>query len=131
MNMTSFSMHSRAHFSPVTYASTTLNHVIYCITHVIADQKFMAIFSILFSVSTKLFVERLIGRGQNPFLLFYSRNFCLLIIGLIHSYFIWDGDILIIYALCSLFYIYSRIFHLGFNLLYVYCIPSLIGINNY
>ena len=99
--MTSFSMHSRAHFSPVTYASTTLNHVIYCITHVIADQKFMAIFSILFSVSTKLFVERLIGRGQNPFLLFYSRNFCLLIIGLIHSYFIWDGDILIIYALCS------------------------------
>ena len=99
--MTSFSMHSRAHFSPVTYASTTLNHVIYCITHVIADQKFMAIFSILFGVSTKLFVERLIGQGQNPFLLFYSRNFCLLIIGLIHSYFIWDGDILIIYALCS------------------------------
>ena len=101
MNMTSFSMPSRAHFSPVTYAPTTLNHVIYCITHVIADQKFMAIFSILFSVSTKLFVERLIGRGQNLFLLFYSRNFCLLIIGLIHSYFIWDGDILIIYALCS------------------------------
>ena len=30
-----------------------------------------------------------------------------------------------------LFYIYSRIFHRGFNLLYVYCIPSLIGINNY
>ena len=94
-------MPNRAHFNPVTYAPTTLNHVIYCITHVIADQKFMAIFSILFGVSPKLFVERLIGRGQNPFLLFYSRNFCLLIIGLIHSYFIWDGDILIIYALCS------------------------------
>ena len=101
MNMTSFSMPSRAHFSPVTYAPTTLNHVIYCITHVIADQKFMAIFSILFDIGTKLFVERLIGRGQNPFLLFYSRNFCILIISLIHSYFIWDGDILIIYALCS------------------------------
>ena len=101
MNMTSFSIPSRAHLSPVTYAPTTLNHIIYCITYVIADQKFMAIFSILFDISTKLFVERLIGRGQNPFLLFYSRNFCLLIIGLIHSYFIWDGDILIIYALCS------------------------------
>ena len=94
-------MPSRAYFSPIAYAPTNLNHVIYCITHVIADQKFMAIFSILFGVSTKLFVERLIGRGQNLFLLFYSRNFCFLIIGLIHSYFIWDADILIIYALCS------------------------------
>ena len=115
-------MPSRAYFSPIAYAPTNLNHVIYCITHVIADQKFMAIFSILFGVSTKLFVERLIGRGQNPFLLFYSRNFCLLIIGLIHSYFIWDGDILIIYALCSfilyLFKNFSPRFQFTIGLLY-------------
>ncbi|MBP98127.1 hypothetical protein CMK18_19420 [Candidatus Poribacteria bacterium] len=30
-----------------------------------------------------------------------------------------------------LFYIYSRVFHRGFNLPYVYCIPLPIGINNY
>jgi len=101
MNITSFAMPSMAYFSPVVYDINTSNHIIYCITHVIADQKFMAIFSMLFGASTMLFIDSVVQRGKRPLLLFYNRNFWLLIIGWIHSYFLWYGDILFIYALCA------------------------------
>ena len=101
MNITSFAMPSMAYFSPVVYDINTSNHIIYCITHVIADQKFMAIFSMLFGASTILFIDSVVERGKRPLLLFCNRNFWLLIIGWIHSYFLWYGDILFIYALCA------------------------------
>ena len=101
MNITSFAMPSMAYFSPVVYDINTLNHVIYSLTHIIADQKFMAIFSMLFGASTILFINSVKIRGKRPLLLYYSRNFWLLIIGWIHSSYLWYGDILFIYALCA------------------------------
>ena len=101
MNISSFAMPSMAYFSPVVYDINILNHIIYSITHIIADQKFMAIFSMLFGASTMLFINSAKKRGKSPLLLFYSRNFWLLIIGSMHSSYLWFGDILFIYALCS------------------------------
>ena len=101
MNISSFAMPSMAYFSPVVYDINPLNHIIYSITHIIADQKFMAIFSMLFGASTILFINSVKKRGKSPFLLFYSRNFWLLILGWIHSSYLWYGDILFIYALCA------------------------------
>ena len=101
MNITSFAMPSMAYFSPVVYDINTLNHVIYSLTHIIADQKFMAIFSMLFGASTILFINSVKIKGKRPLLLYYSRNFWLLIIGWIHSSYLWYGDILFIYALCA------------------------------
>ena len=101
MNITSFAMPSMAYFSPVVYDINTLNHVIYSLTHIIANQKFMAIFSMLFGASTILFINSVKIRGKRPLLLYYSRNFWLLIIGWIHSSYLWYGDILFIYALCA------------------------------
>ena len=101
MNITSFAMPSMAYFSPVVYDINTLNHVIFSLTHIIADQKFMAIFSMLFGASTILFINSVKIRGKRPLLLYYSRNFWLLIIGWIHSSYLWYGDILFIYALCA------------------------------
>jgi len=57
MNMSSFAMPSMAYFSPVVYDLNILNHIIYSATHIIADQKFMAIFSMLFGASTILFIN--------------------------------------------------------------------------
>ena len=101
MNISSFAMPSMAYYSPVVYDINLLNHIIYSITHIIADQKFMAIFSMLFGASTILFINSVKKRKKNPLLLFYSRNFWLLILGWIHSSYLWYGDILFIYALCA------------------------------
>ena len=57
MNVSSFAMPSMAYFSPVVYAVNNMNHIVYSFTHIIADQKFMAIFSMLFGASTLLFIN--------------------------------------------------------------------------
>ena len=101
MNISSFAMPSIAYFTPVVYDVNLLNHIIFSITHIIADQKFMAIFSMLFGASTILFVNSVKKIEKSPLLLFYSRNFWLLILGWMHSSYLWYGDILFIYALCS------------------------------
>ena len=108
MNISSFSMPSMAYFSPNVYDATLLNHVMYSLTHVFADQKFMAIFSVLFGASTMLFVKRAMAKKKRPMISFYSRNFWLLIIGWIHSRFVWHGDILFIYACCSFLLFFFR-----------------------
>ena len=108
MNISSFSMPSMAYFSPYVYDVTVLNHILYSIGHVIADQKFMAIFSMLFGASTMLFVQSAMSKKKRPMMLFYSRNFWLLIIGWIHARFVWYGDILFIYAFCSFLLFFFR-----------------------
>ena len=108
MNMMSFAMPSIAYYSPVAYEGTISNQVVYCISHVIADQKFMALFSMLFGASTLLFVQSAIKKGKRASLLFYSRNFWLLVIGLVHSTFIWYGDVLFVYAICAFILYFFR-----------------------
>ena len=65
MNISSFSMPSMAYFSPVIYDINTINHIIYSITHILADQKFMAIFSMLFGASTMLYINSIKKNKKN------------------------------------------------------------------
>jgi uncharacterized protein len=67
---------------------------------VFADQKFMALFSLLFGASVLLFCERAAAKGHSPVRLSLWRNFLLLLIGSFHAS-IWEGDILFIYACCA------------------------------
>ena len=61
--------------------------------------KFYSIFSFLFGLGFAIFFERVKERTTKPKPLFYRRLFILLLIGLIHAFFIWCGDILVTYAL--------------------------------
>ena len=61
----------------------------------------MAIFSMLFGASTILYINSIKKNIKKPFLLFYSRNFWLLILGWIHASYLWYGDVLLIYSLCA------------------------------
>jgi uncharacterized protein len=61
--------------------------------------KFYTMFSFLFGLGFVIFYERAKARSARPILLFYKRLSILLIIGLIHTFFIWFGDILVTYAL--------------------------------
>ena len=67
---------------------------------ILADQKFMGLFSMLFGASIVLFAERAAAKGRRSVLLSLWRNGLLLVIGLVHLSF-WDGDVLWVYALCA------------------------------
>jgi uncharacterized protein len=61
----------------------------------------MTLFSMLFGAGLVLMSDRAEGRGARMRGVYYRRVFWLLIIGLIHSYLVWDGDILVLYASCG------------------------------
>ena len=64
------------------------------------DQKFMGLFSLLFGAGVTLFIERAASRGRRAVRLNLWRNVLLFAVGLLH-YQLWDGDVLMVYALCS------------------------------
>ena len=74
---------------------------------IFVDQKFMGIFSLLFGAGMVLFIDRASRKGRRAVLLNLWRNGLLLIIGVLH-FLVWDGDVLIAYALSSVFLIALR-----------------------
>ena len=102
MNMSSYAMPTIAYFNPTVYGGNELwDRLVFSLSHIFADQKMMALFSMLFGASVMLVTGNMEKRGESPLKFYYLRNFWLLIFGLIHSIFIWNGDILVVYALCS------------------------------
>lgn len=67
------------------------------------EGKFYTMFSFLFGLGFVIFFERAQAKSISPTLLFYRRLFILLLIGLVHAFFIWYGDILVYYALLGFF----------------------------
>ena len=101
MNAVSFFFVGAAYFdisSPEN--KTILDWLVGGFGEVFADQKFMALFSILFGASVLLFCERAAAKGHSPVRLSLWRNFLLLLMGLFHAS-IWEGDILFVYACCA------------------------------
>jgi uncharacterized protein len=74
----------------------------YLFTSVVFDLKMMGLFSMLFGAGVLLYAAKPTESGKPPRGLWFRRMFWLLVIGLVHAYLIWDGDILVPYALCGL-----------------------------
>ena len=126
MNIQNFSMIKAAYMNPTAYGDFTgINKLVWAISHILADSKFMTIFSILFGAGIVLFTERLKAKGINSIRLHYRRTFWLLVIGLIHAYLLWYGDILVSYALVGFWVVLMRkkkpktLFIVGFVLVLV------------
>lgn len=68
---------------------------------VLIDGKMRTIFTLLFGAGMYLFMERAWARGQTRWLQAW-RLVILLAIGLIHFFFLWQGDILALYGMCGL-----------------------------
>jgi uncharacterized protein len=84
------------------FAFEGLNRTAYWFTAVFFDLKMMGLFSMLFGAGVLLYAAKSTQTGSAPTGLWFRRMFWLLVIGLVHAYFIWDGDILVPYALCGL-----------------------------
>jgi uncharacterized protein len=78
------------------------------LVHFFVEGKFYSIFSFLFGFGFALQIARAGERGDTKATLFKRRLCWLLIIGLVHAYLLWAGDILSIYALMGFVLILFR-----------------------
>lgn len=103
MNIQYFSMITAAYFNPTAYGNLSgANYYVWLFSHVLADEKFMAIFSMLFGAGILLLTSRVesVGRRSGP--VHYRRMGWLTLFGLAHAYLLWSGDILFTYGLCGM-----------------------------
>ena len=88
-------------------SATWLDWSVGVLGEIFVDQKFMGLFSLLFGAGMMLFIDRAAARGARAVLLNLWRNGLLLVIGILHSL-LWQGDVLVVYALASLFLLALR-----------------------
>jgi uncharacterized protein len=111
MNVQSFAMIQAAYINPTTFGDLTgINRLVWILSHVLADQKFMSIFSILFGAGVLLFTMRAEEKGFRSGRLHYRRSLWLMLFGILHAYLLWYGDILFTYGLCALLaYLFRKV----------------------
>jgi len=102
MNIQSFSMPGAAYMNPSAYGDLEgANHWVWYISHLLADQKFWTIFSMLFGAGIVLMTSRAEAAGRGSAGIHYRRMGWLLLFGLLHAHLFWYGDILYSYAMCG------------------------------
>ena len=93
---------ARDTLEPYQGAFTGANRIAWWVTYVLFDQKMMSIFSMLFGAGLILMSGRADERPAKGFAgIYYRRILVLLVIGLMHAYLVWYGDILVAYAICG------------------------------
>jgi len=103
MNIYAFAMPFPAYSNPLLMGGTgALNIGTWFVTHIVFDQKFMSIFSMLFGAGMILMMNRAESRGADIGPIYYRRTFWLLLLGMLHGYLVWFGDILFHYALMGM-----------------------------
>jgi uncharacterized protein len=106
MNIIAFAFPSEAYQDPMGAGITPwtgpfegANAASWWSVHLLADQKMMGLFSMLFGAGVVL-MDR--GRPEGFAGVYYRRMGFLFVVGLIHAFGIWFGDILLSYSLCGL-----------------------------
>ncbi|NIM12038.1 MAG: DUF418 domain-containing protein [Candidatus Aminicenantes bacterium] len=103
VNIQAFAMITAALQNPNAFGDLTgLNYVVALFTRVFVQNKFWTIFSLLFGAGIWLMTSKMKEKGKKPAGIHYRRMLWLLLIGLLHAYVLWYGDILFTYALCGL-----------------------------
>lgn len=64
--------------------------------------KFYSLFSLLFGIGFSIILIRNEQKGIDPLKILYRRLFILLLIGIGHIFLLWEGDILLLYALLGM-----------------------------
>jgi uncharacterized protein len=103
MNIQYFSMVGAAYFNPTAYGDLHgANYWVWLLCHILADEKFMTIFSMLFGAGILLMTSRVEASGRSSVALHYRRMGWLILFGMAHAYLLWSGDILFSYGMCGL-----------------------------
>lgn len=103
MNIPIFALSAYAFYNPeIDGGFDGVNWFAWLISHVLFEMKMMALFSMLFGAGIVLFIERYNARhGSGGVKKQLLRLGWLFVFGMFHAYVIWEGDILVAYALCG------------------------------
>ncbi|WP_454885027.1 DUF418 domain-containing protein [Sphingomonas oryzagri] len=100
MNVAAFALPPGAYFNPLAGGGTApVDIAIWAVNFVAVDGKMRALFSILFGASTVIVVERAEAAGQNGARVHLARMATLALFGAAHFFLIWQGDVLLLYAM--------------------------------
>ncbi|WP_421787413.1 DUF418 domain-containing protein [Hyphobacterium sp.] len=106
MNVQAFAMWPMAYQYPPAHMDLTgVNLDVWFFSHVFFSMKFITIFSGLFGAGIVLMLgeDKSLGTRQH-----YPRMLWLLLIGMIHAYLFWYGDILVTYAIAGMLVVMAR-----------------------
>ena len=103
VNMQWFAMPNAAAANPFALGQPSrLDLTIWLAIELLAENKFITIFAMLFGAGIVLMTSRLDARGVPAARVHYRRMAWLLVFGVIHAYLLWHGDILVVYAVCGM-----------------------------
>jgi uncharacterized protein len=103
MNIYFFGLPAAAYSNPALYGGSGGAHLVtWVVTHLFFEAKFMTIFSALFGAGLVVMFQRAEARQRPLAKIYYRRILWLLIVGLVHAYALWAGDILVTYAIAGL-----------------------------
>ena len=83
--------------------SSETDHAVRFWVYFLTQGKFYTMFALLFGTGFYIFLERMESKkiGIKGMDIYSRRLLWLFVIGVIHAYFIWDGDVLYHYAICG------------------------------
>jgi uncharacterized protein len=103
INIQHFAMIDATLLNPTAYGNLTgANLWVWRMSHLLADQKFMTIFLLLFGAGVVLITQRAEARGVGAARTYYRRTLWLILFGLLHGYLLSSHDILFSYGVCGL-----------------------------
>jgi uncharacterized protein len=115
MNITSFGMSVGNYTFPLSTVKPVfsgphwkVNTICWFVRWVVAEGKMRALFSMLFGAGVILLTKRAEERGAGVKVadIYTRRNLWLVLFGLLHAYFIWEGDILFFYGVAALLFLF-------------------------
>ena len=109
ININYFSTPSLLRYNPLAFGEfSSLDQWAWFLEYSLVKQRFMTLLAMLYGVGIMLFSAKYEKLGASPAKPFVYRSLLLLIFGLAHAYLIWDGDILVAYAICGLLVFWLR-----------------------
>ena len=105
MNIQNFGLPGAAYGNPAAWAGATGWNLYYWVANqILFEGKMRFLFSMLFGAGAVLLTERAERRGAGIATadVYLRRNLWLVLFGMVHGYFIWEGDILYSYGMAGL-----------------------------
>jgi uncharacterized protein len=110
VNIQQFSMIMIAGFNPSAYGDLSgLNMWVWKFTAIFGLSKFMNIFSLMYGAGIALLTSKIEAKGLSARAVHYRRTLILVVVGALHGYLLWSGDVLYWYGMCALIvYLFRR-----------------------